>query len=212
MKNKVLLVLAAAVVLSAGAALAQNTLTVNNTAALGGTTFGMDISIAAAATNSVYVQSDHPNAETHLLMKWRMNLVATTAPISGGGRNLRFLLVRDETAARNHLILFAQRQQTGNWRLAAWTWDTVGNTYVFAGGHFLSAYATNLDLQEECDWTPGAGNGTLTCTRVGSAFTFTNATLNNGGLVGDTIRTGFLDFDAFNSVGHVYFDEYEFYR
>lgn len=211
MKNKVLLVLAAAVLLSAGAALAQNTLTVNNTAALGGTNFGMDISVAAGATNSVYVQSDHPNAETHLLMRFRLNLVAATAPISGAGRNVRFLRVFDQAANRFHTILFAQRQQTGNWRLAAWSFDTVANAYVFAGGHFLSAYATNLDIQEECDWTPGTGTGILTCTRVGSAFTFNNTTLNNN-FVADSISTGLFDFDGYNSVGHVYYDEYEFYR
>jgi hypothetical protein len=211
MRNKALLVLAVAVLLSAGAALAQNTLTVNATAALGGTNFGMDISVASGATNSVYVQSDHPNAETHLLMKWRLSLGAATAPSSGAGRNFRFLRVYDQAANRFFLVLFAQRQQTGNWRLAAWSFDSVSNQYTFAGGHFLTQYANAEDMQESCDWTAGAGTGALTCTKVGTGQTFTASNLNSN-FVGDSISTGFFDFDNFNSVGHVYFDEYEFYR
>ena len=54
-------------------------------------------------------------------------------------------------------------------------------------------------------------SGFAAATRVGSAFTFNNTTLNNN-FVADSISTGLFDFDGYNSVGHVYFDEYEFYR
>jgi len=211
MKNKVLVAIAAVVLLSAGAAVAQNTLAVNGTCALGGTSFGMDITVGAAANNAVYVQSDHPASETHLRLVWRTSLQNAAAPASGAGRNFRFMLVRDETTGRNHKILFLQRQQTtGNWRIAAWSYDETGGAYTFAGGHFFAPYQNAIDVQEECEWTQG---GTLTCTRTDNpSFTFTSGTLNDGSNVADTVRFGFLDFDNFNSAGDVCFDEYESYR
>jgi len=216
-KSKILIAVAAALVLGAGAAVAQNTLAVNAGAALGGTNFGMEITAVPAATNSVYVQSDHPASETHMIIRWRMRLNGLTAPASGAGRNFRMMNMIDTDApAQPHKIFFLQRQvTTGNWRLAVWTYDTGINGYAFAGGHFLATYLSANDIKEECEWTmdSGGGNGALTCTRLepaGQAFTVSN--LVDAGRQTDSVAFGFFDFDNFNSAGNIDLDEYESYR
>jgi hypothetical protein len=216
-KSKILIAVAAALVLGAGAAVAQNTLAVNAGAALGGTNFGMEITTAAGATNSVYVQSDHPASETHMIIRWRMRLGSLTAPASGPGRNFRLMNMIDTDApALPHKVFFLQRQTTtGNWRLAVWTYDTGISGYAYAGGHFVVVYGTATDIREECEWTmdSGAGDGALTCTRLEPAGqSFSTTTLVDAGRQTDSVALGFFDFDNFNSVGNIDLDEYESYR
>jgi hypothetical protein len=216
MKNRMLVAAAALLLSGAGAAFAQNTLAVNNAAALGGTTFGMQISVAAAATNPVFVQSDHPNSETNMRIVWRMKLDQLNAPTTGPGRNFRFMnLIDNDDAANPHKILFLQRQSSGNWRLAVWSRDTGVNGFVFAGGHFLATGGSTNDIKEECVFTMASGgaNGVATCTRLEPAGqTFTINTLNDQNRQTDSVQFGFFDFDNFNNVGNVKFDEYESYR
>lgn len=214
MKKNLVVALAATLALGAGSAFAANTLAVNAGAALNGTNFGMAITVDPAASNVVFVQSDHPNAETHIRLVWRMRFQNLTAPASGPGRSFRFLNVTDaDDPANPHKVFFAQRQATtGNWRLAAWSRNTSNSTYEFAGGLFLFAYQAADDVQIDCESTPGAGNGILTCSKTGTAQTFTNSALNDGGRQTDTVALGFFDFDNFNSAGTAHFDEYESYR
>ena len=215
-KQIVLAAFAGAFALCASSAFAANTLAVNAGAALNGTNFGMAITVDPTASNPVYVQSDHPTSETHIRLRWRMRFQAQTAPAAGPGRSFRFMNVGDvDSAASPHKVFFAQRQSTtGNWRFAAWSWDTPANTYVFAGGLFLFSYLAPDDVLMECESTPATapGNGVLTCTKVGTAQTFTNSTLNDTSRQTDNVQFGFFDFDNFNSAGTAHFDEYESYR
>lgn len=216
-KSKILIAVAAALVLGAGAAVAQNSLAVNAGAALGGTNFGMEITVASGATNSVYVQSDHPASETHMIIRWRMRLDGLNAPASGPGRNFRFMnMIDQDEAGFPHKIFFLQRQvTTGNWRIAVWTRNTTTNSYGFAGGHFVATYLAATDVREECEWTmdTGAGDGSMTCTRLEPAGqSFTNTALVDAGRQTDSVAFGFFDFDGFNSVGSIDLDEYESYR
>jgi len=220
-KSGLILALAATFLFATGAAFAANTLTVNNTCALGGTNFGLDIHAdpSGAVTNSVYVESDHPNAETHMLIRFRLKASALDAPASGAGRNFRLLNMIDNSDATNpHKILFLQRQSTtGNWRLAVWGFDTSLSQYTFIGGMFLFNYHAASDIQVQCEWTQdtGSGNGIVTCTKVGSGSTFTDSTVHDAGRVTDTVQAGFFDFDSFGNGangGDLCFDEYESYR
>ncbi len=206
---------AVALALCAGAASAQNTLAVNAGAALEGA-FGLAVNVSASATNSVYVQSDHPASETHLRLVWRMRLGALNAPASGAGRNFRFMTVHDTDIANAHKVFFAQRQVGGNWRLAIWSRNSGTSNYDFAGGAFIHNYAAAVNIQFDCEMTmaPGANNGILICDRNGvEVINVTN--LNDGGQQTDFVRLGFLDFDGFPgtaAAGVAHEDGYESYR
>ena len=70
MKLRTFVIMAAAAVCLAGSAFAANTLTVNAASALNNTGFGMQVALDGPSTNNVYVQSDHPNAESHYLARF----------------------------------------------------------------------------------------------------------------------------------------------
>lgn len=216
MKSRMLVAAAALLLSGAGAAVAQNTLAVNAGAALGGTNFGMQVTAAVGASNPVFVQSDHPNAETHMRIVWRMKLDQLNAPTTGPGRNFRFMnLIDNDDAGLPHKILFLQRQSSGNWRLAVWSRNTTGASYEFAGGHFLATGGSTNDIKEECEFTMASGgaNGEATCTRLEPAGqTFTISTLDDQNRQTDSVQFGFFDFDNFETAGNVKFDEYESYR
>ena len=215
--SKAVVTAAVALALSAGAASAQNTLAVNAGAALEGA-FGLAVNVAAAATNAVYVQSDHPTSETHMRIVWRMRLQNLVAPLSGAGRNFRFMMqIDNDFAALPHKVYFAQRQNTtGNWRLAVWSMNTGTNTYDFAGGAFLHNYAANVNIQFDCETTmaTSGANGILVCDRNGvEVINVTN--LNDGGRQTDSVAFGFFDFDGFPGTagaGVAHLDAYESYR
>lgn len=223
MKNKILMTAAAVLALSAGAALAQNSLQVLPAAALNSTNFGLQVNVAAAAANAVYVQSDHPTAETHMRTVWRMRVDGLNAPASGAGRNYRFLnLVDSDQPAAPHKIFFLQRQvTTGNWRLAVWN-RTPGGVYEFLGGAFHGVYgAASPDVKWDCDWTMATAgpNGIFVCDRTVGATTNQDVinvtTVNDGGQQTDSMQFGFFDFDGFPGVaaaGHADHDEVELYR
>jgi hypothetical protein len=120
----------------------------------------------------------------------------------------------NDSPGQAHKVFFAQRQvTTGNWRLAVWSLGN-NNIFVFAGGAFLGTYAGNVDVQWDCDMTPGAGNGTLVCTRNGNPA-INVATLTDSSWQTDYVRFGFLDFDGFPgaaAAGSACLDEYESYR
>ena len=215
----VLTVGAAAALLSVVPVAAANSLTVNAANALGGTNFGLSINVDPAAANSVYVQSDHPTDETHLLLRFRIRVDGLNAPASGAGRSFRMLNIFDDSApATPHKILFLQRQSTtGNWRFTAWTY-TNANGYEFVGAFFLANYLGAADRQIECEWTQATAgaNGVFGCFRVDApAQTFQRTNISDSNFQGDLVQVGLFDFDSFPgsaAAGQLDFDEYESYR
>jgi hypothetical protein len=220
MKNRVLVAIAAVLLMSAGAAFAQNSLQVLPGAALNGTNFGMQVNVGTGggSTNAVYVQSDHPTAETHMRTVMRIKADTLNAPATGAGRNYRFAnIVDSDDPALPHKVFFLQRQTTtGNWRLAVWN-KTAADVYEFLGGAFHGTYGpTSPDVKWDCDWTMG---GAFTCDRTVGATTQQDvinvATVNDAGQQADSFQFGFFDFDGFPgtaAAGSCKHDEVELYR
>lgn len=215
-----LAVIAALVVMASPAVHADHSVTVLSNAALGGTSYGLSVNIDPAASNLVaYVESDHPVDETHMLVRFRLNLRDITgAPLGGPGAHFRFMnWIDDAQTSTPHKILFAQRQPNGNWRLAVWTRNTTANTYEFVGGLFLQANGADADNQIECEWqkaTSGA-NGQFGCDVIAGPSigqTLQRNTIDDGAIGTDKIRAGIFDFDSFAGGGDFHFDEYESYR
>lgn len=218
----VVMVLAVGLLIAAAPASAANSLVVNAGAALNATSFGLAITVGpnAGDTNAVYVQSSHPTDETHMEIRFRLRVQSLDAPLTGAGRNFRMLNMADDTAAATpHKILFIQRQNTGNWRLLAWTY-TNGAAYEFVGGFFLAGYHNAADRQVRCEWTKATApsNGIFHCERTDSPGTqfFTRSDINDSNYQTDFVQAGFFDFDNFGTGngggGKLDFDEYESYR
>jgi len=221
MKKIVLCCLAAfaLLALSATSANAANGLAVNAASALEGA-FGLQV-IHTDNLTSTYVSSDHPTAETHILLRWRMNLQNMTinqgAPIVNNYFRMMHL---NKTGEGAHVVFFIQRvPDTGNLHFIAWTKESSGaNNYIFAGGFFFQAYQGNPSAnQVECEWfratSAVANDGRLHCQKLGvGGSTFDNTTLDNFNTVIDQVRPGFFNFDTFTGTGSWKFDGYESYR
>lgn len=210
----------ALLVLVATAASANPSLAVNTQSALGGTNFGLQVSIDNNAA-STFVSSDHPEAETHFLLRFRLDTAGMNVPTgTSGGPNSYFRiahLIKSGDGA--HVILFMQRVPgTGNMHLIAWSKESSGaNNFRFVGGFFFSAHgASTANNQIECEWTQAtsgtANDGKLRCVKVGTGNQFNVTNLDNFNTVIDQARYGFFNFDTFTGTGSYKFDEYESYR
>jgi hypothetical protein len=221
--KKTLMVLSAAALLAAPV-MAANTLTVPGGTpgqGLNGTSYLLSINVDPAAANSVFVQSDHPTDETHLLIRFHLKFDALQAPPTGAGRNFRLLNIGDDSALLTpHKILFLQRQGVGahNWRLLAWTY-TDGGIYEFVGGFFLGNYAGVNERQIECEWTQATAgaNGSFGCNRTDTPGTqfFLRTNIDDGNFQGDYVQVGLFDFDNFPgaaAASALKFDEYQSFR
>jgi len=224
MMRKITVLSVALAIAAAGSAFAANSLSVTSNAALNGTTKGLEVHVDPSATNTVYVQSNEPNNETHMKVRLWMSAANLDAPSSGGGRTLRFMNWRDnDDSGLPHKIFFIQRQNGNgnNWRLAVWSRNTDSNSYEYAGGTFLFSYKNtggSGKIQLECEWTKATSgaNGILDCHKVGKTG-FINSHLSDSARQTDDVQLGFFDFDGFpNGVSDgnssLYLDEYESYR
>jgi len=223
MKQKVTHLVAAIALVAAGSAFAANSLSVTNAAALEGSK-GLEVHVDPAATNSVYVQSNEPNNETHMKVRFWISAANLDAPSSGGGRVFRFMGWSDnDDLAHPHKIFFMQRQSVGshNWRLAVWSWDSDNSKYDYVGGLFLFSYkntGSSGKAHIECEWTKATSgaNGLMTCDKLGTSQHLEKATADSARQV-DLVQFGFIDFDNFpNGVSDgnssLYLDGYESYR
>jgi hypothetical protein len=208
----------------ASAAFAANTLSVNGTAALNGTSNGLEIEMDSTASNSVFVQSNEPNGEAQMTVIWRMKIqdLPSTSINPVDLRHFRFMTWNEGDGGAARKVFFLQRQPNGNWRLAVWSWNTGTAAWQFAGGTFIGTNGSTADVHVKCSWTQattGATGQMLCYTAEGTAafpgtpqLNTTNLT-DDGTLIG-SVRFGFLDFDGYPILGNgsLYLDEYESYR
>lgn len=215
------LLLAVGVLIAAAPASAVNSLVVNAGAALNGTNFGLAVTVGpnGADNNAVYVESQHPVDETHMEIRLRFRTQSLDSPSTGGGRTFRFLNMRsDFGGGKSHKILFLQRQNTGNWRFAAWNLNNA-NAFEFLGGFFIGPYHEAAEHQIRCEWTKATApsNGIFHCERTEApAQNFTVSNVDDSNYDTDAVQVGFFDFDNFGATtggaGKLDVDEYESYR
>jgi len=212
---KKVLTLAAVAVLAASTAFAANTITVTNGAAMNGTTFGMQTNLDGS-TNNVFVESQHPNNETHYRARFWLN-VATTAIVQQN-RSLRIGALGDDVAGQ-HVILFLRRNGSDNsFRINTWYKADTGN-FVAGPGMFLTSQTNpNQARQLEVEWTaasaPAANDGELVVRRLApTTADETASNLDTDTLQVDNFRMGLLAGSGNNaSAGAYHFDEFESYR
>ena len=224
------LAIAALAVLATSTAFAANSLVVNAGAALNATNFGLQVNLDGS-NNNVFVESDHPNAETHYVARFFLcpNDLALTPNSS-----VRIGAIGDGTLGQ-HVILFLRRNiapVTGNdsWLFNTWVSvsDATPNSYTFGTSIFI---ATNAAGAEDCsttsaahrwlelEYTAGTGaDGQLAARRLvynGSTLVekFVNSR-STANLHVDNIRIGALSGSGSNATAasSYYFDEFESYR
>lgn len=209
------LALAGTALLVASGAFAANTLTVVPGAAMNGTTQGLSVNLDGS-TNNVYVESAHPNNETHYHARFWIN-PATTA-INAQNKSIRIAGLGDDVAAQ-HVLLFLRRNGSDNsMRLNTWYKADTGS-FVSGPGMFLM-FQTNINQprQVEIEWTaataPGANDGSLFVRRLAPTTAEESITgLDTDTLQVDNYRQGLLAGSGANATGGAYhFDEFESYR
>jgi hypothetical protein len=222
-------VMAAAAVCLAGAAFATNSLIVNAGSALNNTGFGLQVTVDGS-TNNVYVQSDHPNAETHYLARF---FICPSSLALNPNTSVRVMAVGDATLGQ-HIMGFMRRDMPGGgldqWLFNTWVSlsDSAPTTYVFGTSTFVSMNAAGTESCAttsashrwfEIEYTAGTGaDGSLYVRRLvynGSTFVEKSVlSRNTDGLKVDNIRIGALAGSGANAsaAGDYKFDEFESYR
>ena len=213
-KIKYTVLLAALVVLLPAMATA-NALDVNANAALtgsvgtacGGSPCGLEVQITDL--DKAYVASTHPDAETHVVITFRVDPNDISMPDFGGGLPGRMRILKgysDAASAKQHLFVTVKRNNADTgYRLATLQRNNNGD-FAFIGEFFLG----NKDSEIKIDWT--AGNpGTVVVYRDGTEFA-RRETLNFANHNIDEVRLGAPggDPDAITAgvSGSVYLDEY----
>jgi hypothetical protein len=224
------LVIAALALLATGTAFAANSLVVNAGAALNNTNFGLQVNVDGS-TNNVYVESDHPNAETHYVARFFLcpNDLALQA-----NRSIRIGAVGDATLGQ-HIVLFLRRDiapatQADQWLFNTWISQSDGNptTFIFGTSIFLTlngagaedcSTTSSAHRWLEIEYTAGTGaDGQLAARRlVYNGSTLVEKFVNNrstANLHVDNIRIGALAGSGgfATAASSYYFDEFESYR
>jgi len=228
MRNSVKLGWAAAfgLLVASSAAWGAAGVTVNGTAAMNGTSFGMSVNLDGTATNA-FVVSQHPTDETHFLFRFFIN--PGTVNITPGTA-LRIGAVGDEAAAvGQHIILFLKHDNAvapAQYQLNYWYKDsTAGGTYKFGGATYFTLVGSPCSRGYEVEWTTdtiagAGGNGSVhlrrlastgTCTPTG-LLTRSKTNLDMDGYQVDNARFGTLNNQGVNATGSFYFDEYQSFR
>ncbi len=207
-------VLLAALVVLLPAMASANALDVNANAALtgsvgtacGGSPCGLEVQITDQ--DQAYVASTHPDAESHVVITFRVDpndiVLPDYGPDDKPGRIRVLKAFNDAASSRQHMFVTVKRGASA-YRLAVLQRNNNGD-FAFIGEFFLG----NKDSEIKIDWT--AGNpGTVVVYRDGTEFA-RRETLNFANHNIDEVRLGAPggDPDAITAgvSGSVYLDEY----
>lgn len=208
-------VLLAALVVLLPAMASANALDVNAAAALtgsvgtacGGSPCGLEVQITDQ--DQAYVASTHPDAETHVVVTFRVDPNDIVMPDFGASLPGRMRILKaysDAASARQHFFVTVKRNKADTgYRLATLQRNNNGD-FAFIGEFFLG----NKDSEIKIDWT--AGNpGTVVIYRDGAELA-RRETLNFANHNFDEVRLGAPggDPDAITAGvnGSIYLDEY----
>jgi hypothetical protein len=219
-------ILGLALVLCTATGWAAPSLSVTGAAALNGTSFGLQINFDNTSGNA-YVQTDHPNDETHYLARFWLH--PGTVSIDPG-LSVRFGALGDD-AQGQHVILFLKHDNSvvpAQYQMNFWYKDkAAGGVYRFGGATYLSPVSAPCARQYEVEWTADtlagvSGDGSLVVRRLADA-----GSCGSGALVTRTVSSMDTDtwgidngrFGTLNGAqsangnsGFVRFDEFESYR
>ena len=187
------------------ASFAANTLTVNGPG-LNSTSFALRVNLDDTA-NNVYVETQHPTAETHYLIRFRMGAI-------------------NSTAFGQRIVIFLRHDAPGGapqFQINTWGMQDAGapSTYTFLKGVNIGPVAGAVPNQVEIEWTrsTGAGqpNAIFRIQRITPGNVGTNQLLNNLTMFDFTVddaRFGVLAGSGTNmaAAGSYKFDEFESYR
>jgi hypothetical protein len=186
---------AVAGLLVASAALAENTLAVTSTAALQGTTRGLQVTCDPAGTKSVYVQTSHPALEKHYKASFflRLNGLNLTA-----GQRVRIARLQTNLGERVRVLL--RKASNGDFYLDLQYRDEAMATFATRGLLLTTAAAKNATRKVVLEWNSdtsnGAGDGFIKLSRSTTSFTtFSTATvsaIDNDTMRIDAMRIGLL--------------------
>ena len=205
----------AALVILVPALAGANALDVNASAALtgsvgsacGGNPCGLEVQITDQ--DAAYVASTHPDAESHVVITFRVDPNDIVMPDFGGGLPGRMRILKaysDAASSRQHMFVTVKRnKQNTGYRLATLQRNNNGD-FAFIGEFFLG----NKDSEIKIDWT--AGNpGTVVIYRDGAELA-RRENLNFASHNIDEVRLGAPggDPDAITAGvnGSIYLDEY----
>lgn len=226
-QNWTLYLAAGSVLLCSTSAFAANSLGVSTGAALNGTSNGLEVTVDGS-TNNVFVESVHPNNETHYRARF---FICPGALDLAPNTSVRIAAIGDDTLGQ-HIMVFLRRDVPGvdQWLLNTWVSVSDGSpgTYQFGTSTFLAingagaeSCATNSDAHRwfEIEFTAGTGaDGQVAVRRlVYNGSNLVEKFVSNRDtdtLQVDNIRIGALAGSGANAAAasSYFFDEFESYR
>jgi hypothetical protein len=123
----------------AGVAMAENTLDVLPEAAMNGTNYGLKVMIDEGSLDEAYVQSDHPQAESHFRVSFWLDATNLNLPVVGSNKKFVFMkFYRDAPAPQQHTFVYIARNTSDTaWRIALVVRKD-SEAFRYLGGWFLS--------------------------------------------------------------------------
>ena len=162
--NKVAVVAVAllGVALFAGTSYAANNLQVVGPG-LNGTNYGLQVNVQPGQTNNVFVESDHPNDETHYRIKFWLDPSGLDIPCN---TSIRMGAIGSFSGGQR-IVLFLRRAcanggTTDIYQINAWGMEDNGfpATYRFLVGVYATLVASPQPEQFEIEWTASTGPST----------------------------------------------------
>jgi len=196
--------LAAALVLAGPASAA--TVTVNGTAALGGSNFGMQVTFTGDTT-AAFVQDDSPASETEYYVSFRIN---TNNVGLGPGQSNTVFVARGPGSPDDplRLTLVKTAEVTPRYILRAFAGQETGN-YRFVGGTVVPANAAGIPVGAgfKAGSAPGSGDGFLKLYKNGIEVA-SYLTLSNNNQIVDDARFGAPQLVDASTTGSYYLDDF----
>lgn len=219
--KKVALTLVVLMLTLVPASFAANTLTVNGPG-LNSTSFALRVNLDDTA-NNVYVETQHPTAETHYLIRFWVDPTALST--LSANTSIRMGAI-NSTAFGQRIVIFLRHDAPGGapqFQINTWGMQDAGapSTYTFLKGVNIGPVAGAVPNQVEIEWTrsTGAGqpNAIFRIQRITPGNVGTNQLLNNLTMFDFTVddaRFGVLAGSGTNmaAAGSYKFDEFESYR
>ena len=202
------------------ASFAANTLTVNGPG-LNSTSFAARINLDDTA-NNVYVETQHPTAETHYLIRFWVDPTGLSA--LAPNTSLRIGAI-NSIAFGQRIVVFLRHDVPGGGQFQINTWGLqdagAPASYTFLTGVNIGPVAGSVPNQVEIEWTRSSGAGQpnsvfriqrITPGNVGINQVLSNLTMFN--FTVDDARFGLLAGSGTNmlAAGSYKFDEFESYR